>query len=174
MAKLRAGLAWLLYGIATLCLLFGALVMWMALDPGHHLDERTTAIGMSIWITFGVVIPIGLGCAILAWLLRTRSPQAAAARVAMDRAVMDRLLGLQPRPRRAIAAGLMVAGIAWIAPLLGWIGRSSTPSPGQEFDADYVGALATQALVILAPVLFVAATLVLLARRVERGAGTKG
>ena len=172
MATLRVGLAWLLYGIATLCLLFGVLVMWLALDPGHHLDERTTTIGMSVWITFGVVIPIGLGCAILAWLLRTRSPHDTPARKAMDRAVMDRLLGLQPRPRREIAAGLVVAGIAWLAPLLGWIGRSSTPSPGQELDADYVGALATQGLVILAPVLFVAATLALLARRVLRGAGT--
>lgn len=174
MARLRAGLAGLLYGIATLCLLFGALVMWMALDPSHHLDERTTAIGMSVWITFGVVIPIGVGCAIIAWLLRTRSLHDTPARKAMDRAAMDCLLGLQPRPRRAIAAGLVVAGIAWIAPLLGWIGRSSTPSPGQEFDADYVGALATQGMVIIAPVLFAAATLALLGRRVWRGAGTKG
>jgi hypothetical protein len=170
----RAVLAWLLYGIATLCLLFSALLMWMALDPSHHQVERSTAIGMSLWITFFNVVPIGLGCAILAWLLRTRSPQDTPARKAMDRAAMDRLLGLRPQYRLAIAAGLVVAGIAWLAPLLGWIGRSSTPSPGQEFDADYVGALATQGLVILAPVVFAAATMALLARRVVRGAGTKG
>lgn len=119
MRLVRTYVALLLYTLALLCLVTLGL-LWISATEAVVRNSSTgdpTGASLSQWFALAWILPLGIGAALAAALLRLPPDDFAdrATKLSVDQRVLQRLLVAGHSTRLAVAACLLVAAVLWLA-----------------------------------------------------------